>query len=278
MIANKLPEKLLRHLYPTIRDTGQAKAIYNCQRHAVLRLAAMVLFEKTGNRHDPENAAKPFLAAIGQAVPFLLPCGYPIPDDARLVEMYNAGFPLLAEADSRNRATFLATKRQFKLSAPKRCQKCGSDQHLQVDHIFPVSHYPWLKNSISNLQVLCRTCNIQKSNKEIVDYRGKNPVKKLGQTKPRNIRSLEKIISKAMRIAGIKRITKKKQAAIKATIVGFTEEQRRTAYNDIIRLMKITYPSNDVIEKARIEVGAITEERIMAILALQPKTGKTRRL
>jgi len=43
------------------------------------------------------------------------------------------------------------------------CVFCGSKQNLEIDHILPVS-----KNGLSefsNLQVLCKSCNIKKSNK-----------------------------------------------------------------------------------------------------------------
>jgi len=56
-----------------------------------------------------------------------------------------------------------------------RCMRCGitptlkSDVH--VDHIKPKSKYPDLKYEITNLQVLCSECNIQKSNLDCSDYR-----------------------------------------------------------------------------------------------------------
>lgn len=55
------------------------------------------------------------------------------------------------------------------------CQCCGhrgdSTNPLQVDHIRPRSVYPGLALEISNLQVLCRTCNMGKGNKDITDWR-----------------------------------------------------------------------------------------------------------
>jgi len=50
--------------------------------------------------------------------------------------------------------------------------KCNvSKCEMHVDHIKPVSLYPELKYDPDNLQVLCRDCNLEKSNKHETDYR-----------------------------------------------------------------------------------------------------------
>ncbi len=51
----------------------------------------------------------------------------------------------------------------------EQCLRCGSIQHLQLDHIIPLS-----KNGLhcmSNFQILCKTCNISKGNRSSKDYR-----------------------------------------------------------------------------------------------------------
>lgn len=54
----------------------------------------------------------------------------------------------------------------------KVCQCCGADKVvLHVDHIKPRSKYPHLELDIDNLQVLCETCNVGKSNKDVTDWR-----------------------------------------------------------------------------------------------------------
>jgi len=57
----------------------------------------------------------------------------------------------------------------------QKCQKCGfggdSFNPLQVDHIKPRSTHPELQWEISNLQVLCKSCNKEKSNKNESDWR-----------------------------------------------------------------------------------------------------------
>lgn len=51
------------------------------------------------------------------------------------------------------------------------CFKCNSKQNLELDHIKPFSKYPELFFEPSNLQILCKHCNILKSNKTNDDYR-----------------------------------------------------------------------------------------------------------
>lgn len=55
-----------------------------------------------------------------------------------------------------------------------RCQACGvsgKDRPLQVDHIKPRSKFPKLELDPDNLQVLCRDCNLGKSNLDDTDWR-----------------------------------------------------------------------------------------------------------
>lgn len=57
---------------------------------------------------------------------------------------------------------------------PKKCMKCGYEKRLQVDHISPISLNPRLKLYPNNLQILCRKCNMKKSNISYRDYRTKS--------------------------------------------------------------------------------------------------------
>lgn len=56
-----------------------------------------------------------------------------------------------------------------------KCSLCGASAKdgttLQVDHIKPKSKYLELEFDKSNLQVLCATCNVGKSNKDETDWR-----------------------------------------------------------------------------------------------------------
>ena len=54
------------------------------------------------------------------------------------------------------------------------CQCCGATTAtsiMHVDHILPKSKYPEKALDIDNLQILCKECNLGKSNKDSTDWR-----------------------------------------------------------------------------------------------------------
>ena len=56
------------------------------------------------------------------------------------------------------------------------CMCCGADKNsgkICVDHIKPRSRFPKLELEKSNLQVLCESCNMGKSNTDYTDWRPK---------------------------------------------------------------------------------------------------------
>lgn len=56
------------------------------------------------------------------------------------------------------------------------CMLCGSTEKIVVDHILPISKYPQLRLEFDNLQVLCESCNMGKSNTDYTDFRPGAPV------------------------------------------------------------------------------------------------------
>ena len=56
-----------------------------------------------------------------------------------------------------------------------KCLACNStNTELHIDHIKPISKYPELVFDENNLQVLCKDCNLSKSNKFEDDLRNKS--------------------------------------------------------------------------------------------------------
>jgi hypothetical protein len=54
-------------------------------------------------------------------------------------------------------------------NSPKKCELCGSNEELHVDHKEPRSLRPDLELELSNLQILCRVCNLGKGNSDATD-------------------------------------------------------------------------------------------------------------
>ena len=48
---------------------------------------------------------------------------------------------------------------------------CNSTENIVVDHILPRKKFPKLAMDINNLQVLCRDCNMGKSDDDYTDFR-----------------------------------------------------------------------------------------------------------
>jgi len=51
--------------------------------------------------------------------------------------------------------------RKFIFDRDKKCLKCGSEDNLQIDHIISINSGG--ENRLSNLQTLCKRCNVIKS-------------------------------------------------------------------------------------------------------------------
>lgn len=67
---------------------------------------------------------------------------------------------------------WLLVRNRTKKLYPRKCMKCeATDTKMHVDHIKPRSKYPHLEYEMSNLQILCKNCNMEKSNLDETDYR-----------------------------------------------------------------------------------------------------------
>lgn len=93
----------------------------------------------------------------------------------QLVDLYRSGSCEHCRADESgfySSVEWLALRKRVLRVYKHICMKCGnSDDIIHIDHIKPRSLYPKLALEFENLQVLCRCCNIRKSNREEVDYR-----------------------------------------------------------------------------------------------------------
>lgn len=73
---------------------------------------------------------------------------------------------------------WLSLKKQVRNLYKCGCMKCGKYKcEIHIDHIFPRSLYSELEYSIHNLQILCRDCNMEKSNMNNTDYRTEKQIK-----------------------------------------------------------------------------------------------------
>lgn len=53
----------------------------------------------------------------------------------------------------------------------EKCMKCQSTNKIEVDHIIPYSWDSSLSLDFNNLQLLCKSCNCKKGNKNSIDFR-----------------------------------------------------------------------------------------------------------
>ncbi len=69
---------------------------------------------------------------------------------------------------------WISLRRKVLYKHGRYCMKCGEREgEFHIDHIKPRSKFIELELCIDNLQVLCKSCNLDKSNKNEIDYRHK---------------------------------------------------------------------------------------------------------
>lgn len=78
-------------------------------------------------------------------------------DQQKLLTLANCASEVFYSSTEWKKFRFYVLSRKRKI-----CTLCGSDEHLQVDHIKPRSLFPELAFVESNMQLLCRTCNFGK--------------------------------------------------------------------------------------------------------------------
>lgn len=90
------------------------------------------------------------------------------------------------------------------------CLSRGSKlEPLHVDHIKPKSLYPNLALDITNLQILCKKCNEQRSNLHETDYRPELH-KKFAEDYAYNNKSIDKIILERTKLSDEKKLKQTK--------------------------------------------------------------------
>ena len=59
---------------------------------------------------------------------------------------------------------WIEVRDKFKEGKDLKCCKCGSREHVCVDHILPLRRFWQYRTDMDNLQLLCHSCNKKKSN------------------------------------------------------------------------------------------------------------------
>lgn len=112
---------------------------------------------------EPENEPKIFVAVSPEQKVFKCQNGYP------------PFHPKGSEMDRVRKRTrtqeFFSRKKEVLSRDNNTCQNCGSKKDLQIDHITPISRGG--SNEKSNLQVLCRDCNLSKRDKKPSEWTGR---------------------------------------------------------------------------------------------------------
>lgn len=66
-----------------------------------------------------------------------------------------------------------AWKKQKLTECNNRCPECNkliNDRNSNIDHKHPRRYYPWLAWDVNNLWVICKDCNLNKSDKQWDEY------------------------------------------------------------------------------------------------------------
>jgi hypothetical protein len=91
-----------------------------------------------------------------------------VADELSFVALLHAEQKNTEERQQRSRRRHLSQRQKNAVFARDglKCKSCGAEpeiDHLHIDHVIPVNAGG--SSELSNLQVLCRPCNLQKANK-----------------------------------------------------------------------------------------------------------------
>jgi hypothetical protein len=126
----------------------------------------------------------------------------------------------------------------------KRCMKCNKlFNSPHVDHIKPRSRYQHLQLEITNLQVLCKKCNQDKSDINTIDYRTESQKKASIDGLTYQCLTLKTIFIDKVKIIEIGDIDNNR---IKSNFF-----VRKKTSNSIINKPKILLPTNNKVDKTQ---------------------------
>jgi hypothetical protein len=142
-----MPRTLIAHPLP--------RTLYQRQRRARIRQARLEAGWRDGRYRDPSTApAPPYLAVQRWRLAHR--------DEARFRDRIYKGM--------KRHPLFVRAWPLILAHYGPGCVKCGSMDRVGVDHVQPVLPDPLVRNVLSNMQPLCRSCNTWKRSR-VEDYR-----------------------------------------------------------------------------------------------------------
>lgn len=139
--------------------TGGRKAEWSLRR-APYRIAESLGIKLRGVSHGVERAR--YLLDLVEDTLAGLSTGVDLPAEVLW------GMPRADEPSARMRREFYRSdawaelRAMYRRSAPRRCARCKREEDLVVDHVIPIRKAWDRRLDPDNLQILCRSCNLEK--------------------------------------------------------------------------------------------------------------------
>ncbi len=140
----------------------------NVSSEALARTVAMILKE------DFPTNARAYLLACYRSGRLHKKSGDPVvtPREAALKRWASRKRPVYLARGFYDSREWLTLRYRVLLKYGRKCMLCFTvDGEMHVDHVVPRSKAPELELEESNLQVLCKACNLGKSNLDQTDFR-----------------------------------------------------------------------------------------------------------